>query len=175
METENTMMTEEKQRPNSLKILCILSFIGVGLMLLSSAINFNQTFIKTAEQKAIEREQTYEMMLQAKPEMADQMIQAMVDAEQYAAATWTIGFVCNLITLVGVILMWKMKMNGYYLYLTGELLPWILPFLFAGGMASFKALGGMLGPAFAGILMGLMIVQDIIFLVLYTLNRKHLS
>jgi len=75
----------------------------------------------------------------------------------------------NLISLIGIGLcffgalqMRQLKMQGYYLYLVGEIIPLI-------GMAIFIGIGSLTG--FSGIIA---IGFTLLFVLLYTAQRKHL-
>jgi hypothetical protein len=62
----------------------------------------------------------------------------------------------------GALQMRKLKMQGYYLYLVGEILPLIGSVIFLG-MASLSGVPGIIT-----------IVFLLLFILLYTLQRKYL-
>jgi 1,4-dihydroxy-2-naphthoate octaprenyltransferase len=72
------------------------------------------------------------------------------------------GFIASLLTLAGAILMWKLKRQGFYIYILGVVLGILIPFylygndLIAVGAASFANFFGLL------------------FIALYALNLKSM-
>jgi hypothetical protein len=72
-----------------------------------------------------------------------------------------IGLISLVLCLVGAIQMRSLKKQGYYLYLIGELLPFVGSLIFVG----VAALSG-----FALIA----VVFALVFILLYTGQRKHL-
>ena len=75
----------------------------------------------------------------------------------------------NLISIIGIALcffgalqMRQRKMQGYYLYLTGEIIPLIGTVIFIG-MGALTGIGGIIA---VGI--------TLLFILLYTAQRKHL-
>ena len=171
----------EESRPQFLTVLCILTFIGTGLMLGFSLIGIPKTFIRSAEERASQREMTYQKMMQFNPAAADAMLQAMEEEEKYEKPNWILSFGCNLLSLFGALMMWKQKKTGFYLYLAGEILPYILPLILLGGINGMKSgmgiitsLGGLM-QGFAIAVIAFMIIADIAFFIMYALNLRHMK
>jgi hypothetical protein len=61
----------------------------------------------------------------------------------------------------GAIQMRQLKKQGYFLYLIGELLPLVAVFLFMG-IGALKGFGAIT------------LVIPLVFIILYTMQRKHL-
>jgi hypothetical protein len=55
----------------------------------------------------------------------------------------------------------KLKKQGYFLWLIGEILPWVAMFIFIGGV-------------FLKTFMVWFLIFPVLFIILYTLQRKHL-
>jgi hypothetical protein len=127
---------EKEPRPSFLTVLCILSFISLGLSLLSGLMGL------------ISGPMGEEMVLEQKMEwakMADELrsvgadgfvriidqFSRMIDslnANHYGNTIVTI-FV-RLIGIVGVILMWKGRKNGFHLYIVYSILAIIQLYFF---------------------------------------------
>jgi hypothetical protein len=70
---------------------------------------------------------------------------------------------CACICFYGVLLIWKLKRKGFYIYAIGELIPPIAAF-FIGG----DSLIGKTGSA-------LLLLLAVIWIVMYAINFKHLN
>lgn len=130
---------EAGKRPAFLTVLCILSFIGAGIVIIL-------------------------LLLGA---LAGGMVEAAAGQVEAAGGTttvetgglWTLLIVQSILTiasLVGVIKMWKLQKQGYYIYV-GAAVAGII----AGAVLSGFAVGSLLFP--------------VLFIVLYGLNLKHMS
>jgi hypothetical protein len=73
-----------------------------------------------------------------------------------------VGLVATILCFVGVMQMRKLQKSGYMFYVIGELLPILSTFLFIGAFA------------FTGSMMWFGIGIAILFIILYTMQRKHL-
>jgi hypothetical protein len=123
----NVQKDTTEQRPGSLTVLCILSYIGCGIAIISSLATIGTLMGK-------------------------------------------IDLLAALVCLFGVILMWKLKKNGFYLYVIGEITPFIGGVATVGLTGLFSFAGG-----FMSIIAGLMMIFPILFIILYTLNFKYLK
>lgn len=174
---EETVITNEEQairRPGFLKTLCILTFIGVGLMILLTLMGTKEAFM-SADERAIEMTEQMAPFAESNPEMVDNMVEAMMENQKYALPTWIMGIIFNLLTLLAAIMMWNLKKKGFYLYCAAELLPLIISFGFFGGMASMKKSMGFFGESAAVVVIAAMIFFDILFIALYAMNLKHMK
>jgi hypothetical protein len=147
---------EKKERPTFLTVLCILSFIGIGIAVISNLISLFATSAGSAiMDAATETLEEYQDI----PGM--DMVESAVD---YASTLAIINIIAALVCLWGVIWMWNLKKTGYYIYVVAELAPVIISFILVG-LGSF--LGGFLA------LVGL--IFPVLFVILYGLNVKHMS
>ncbi|MBA7540386.1 hypothetical protein ES705_32683 [subsurface metagenome] len=145
-----------KERPTFLTVLCILSFIGVGFVVISNIV----ALIGGGVSKAI-------------MESSEEVMQAMEAVEEVpgmesatkivsnASTMAAINIIAALVVLVGVLMMWSLKKTGYYIYIVGEIAPVI----------ALIVLGGLLG-GFMAIFSSFI---AILFIVLYGLNVKHMA
>ncbi|MFN3916710.1 MAG: hypothetical protein ACK4K0_03110 [Flavobacteriales bacterium] len=145
---ENVLDSQESkpQRPVFLTVICILSFIGIGLAVLG--------YIGAIAMASI-----------ASTAMAN--LDAMA-AEYGGTSTYTgpsagmiwayvgVGFLTTIVALLGVIKMWNLKKQGFMLY-TGAQVVAILMTVVAG----FFSIASVIFPA--------------AFIIMYGLNLKHMK
>lgn len=162
---------QEPKRPQLLTVICILSFIMCGIGLLGGIWNIIQN---TPENMAegIEKMRTFS------PEMADKMEENMIAMQDstYIQISPYLNLVYALLSFVGVLIMWKLQKKGFYIYLAGELLPY-LGFIVAGkeSMAAMNMAGGPGGQSMGGIILGVMLLFDAAFIIMYAVNLKRMS
>ncbi|MBU0487707.1 MAG: hypothetical protein KKD31_07125 [Bacteroidetes bacterium] len=153
---QNTLNEVPQTRPTFLTVLCILSYVGVAIAVISGIYNYI-TF--NANMAMIENLTGGIENLEENPLFA-----GMSDLLKHGRTLYIVNIFAALICLVGVLQMWKMKKTGYYIYIVGEIAPAIASFTLVGSV-------GILGTA--AIIGGL--IFPILFIVLYGLNLKHMS
>ncbi len=151
---ENIQQQASQQRPVFLTVLGILSFVGIALAILSAVIS-----ILTFESSLY--------FLKMNPIMSDfgirgDYIQRM---EQYGILVYVIVIISNIGCLIGVLLMWKLKKLGFYIYAVNEFLPIIANLVFLG------TIGGIFG-SFTFVVS---LIFPIAFVVMYAFNLKHMK
>ena len=145
---------------SSLNVLTILTFIGCGILLISSIYSF------------LSAEKSYEAIVKAQDNMANApaWVKGMMGPEMVEMAKKTMEnkIPILLLTLVGAALcaygaleMRKLKKQGFILWLAGEVVPIIASFLFVGA-GVFKGLSAII------------LIFPIIFIILYAVQRKNL-
>lgn len=177
METITTVTAEfeapaQKKRPTFLTVICILSFIGCALAFLAGIYNIIQN---TPEHRA----ESIEKIRTLNPAMADQMEENMIAMQEsaYGQVAPYLSFVYLLISFLGVLMMWKLNKKGFYIYLVGELLPYVFMLIFSKetmAMMSGGAGGGFMQTVFM-VTITLMVLFDIAFIVMYGMNLKHMK
>ncbi|HBX53110.1 MAG: hypothetical protein A2275_07625 [Bacteroidetes bacterium RIFOXYA12_FULL_35_11] len=158
--TEQT--NEPKKMPQFLKVLCILSFIGVGLAIISSIMGYFTAKAAGAMAQGFADLGTQMSEGQAGGEINTAMEQVNATLK-YAGINAAIGVIASLICLIGVIMMWKLKKTGFYIYVIGEIAPVI---------AGAVLLGGTF---FGGMAIAMSLIVPIAFIIMYGLNLKHMS
>jgi hypothetical protein len=154
---------ETKGLPGNLNVLTILTFIGCGLEFLSYIWQYI-----AADKSVASMEKTMNSPeFNKTPDFLKKMMspEAMERARVMAANKLPIlilGLIGVALCLVGALQMRKLKMQGYYLWLIGEILPAI-------GILIFIGVG-----AFAGWAAILSYAILLVFIILYTLQRKYL-
>jgi hypothetical protein len=153
MEESKPTATIPAKRPVFITVLCILSFVGIGLNLAMSLYDYYSS------SALAELNGPQEGMFGA---VVDQMSSAFdIDYGKIATSDLVIAFL-DLPLLLAVLLMWKQRKSGFYIYASAELVQAISPLIIVGGLS-----GG-----FTSILY---IIVAITFTVLYGVNLKHLS
>ena len=154
---------EEKKLPSGLNTLTILTIIGCAVGLIFSVWGFTNAEKRVTDMEKAMASPDFDKM----PDFAKKMMTPEALEVTRTAATNKVPIL--IISLVGVTLcfvaalqMRKQKMQGYYLYLLGEIFPVICIPIFMG-MAAYKGFG----------IIGLII--PVLFVILYTVQRKHLT
>lgn len=160
--TADTLNYDEDKKsklPTGLNVLTILTFIGCAWELYNNVSNF------TGGRKALEEfEKNQEKLAEAPawarkfagPEVHEMMIQALDNR----MPIFIIGLVGTLLCFYGALQMRKLKKEGYILWMVGEILPFI-------GTAIFL-------PIFYKTFLVYFAIIPVIFIILYTIQRKHL-
>jgi hypothetical protein len=124
---------ETAKRPTFLTVLCILSFIAAGISIIGLALG---SAVKGVAESA-----------GASSDLSNLRGIEGVDSELMnqaeAAFSWPslIGaIVLTLIALFGVIKMWKLQKQGYYIYVGASVIGLILPLILGSGFSVFSLL-----------------------------------
>jgi len=159
METIETNFTEETlspQRPDFLKILCILSFVASGLMILIYTLG---SFALSLSQDMID--EVWPQMAQSYPQFES------LDGAQFFHEVGTVcvyGLIANIFSLLGVIMMWRLEKIGFFIYTIAEI---------STNFFSLNINTGEEGPQYGSMIFS--IVIDLIFIVMYYMNLKHMK
>ncbi len=151
--------------PSGINVLTILTFIGSGLQMLGIAFNF------FGAQKAYDEKDKMLAQMNS-PEMPAFFKAMMPNPEHYEEIVTKslenrfplliLGLLAIVLCIYGAMQMRQLKMQGYIFYLVGQLLPFISTVLFLGAFV------------FTGVLFAITTGFTILFVLLYTFNRKHL-
>ena len=157
----------EKKLPPFLKVLCILTFVGAGFGILGSIYAmFMQDF-------------TIRMLEGSNSAFQDNPFLSGFDNSAYIETLKKWGQINNLLALlgsalclVGALLMWKLKKNGFFIYLFGQIIPFIGIYGLMGG--AMPNSGGPLG-GFAAAGQVIAVIFPLAFVIMYGVNLKHLK
>lgn len=146
-----------KTIPVFLKVLCILTFVGAGIGILSS-LGSIFTMGKLEENMRV---------------MDETFSNSDIGVDFGNSYRWTkISYILNLIgsllCLTGALIMWRLRKYGYYIYIFGQVLPLI---------ASFMLMNSMFSGAFGGLTIIMTffgMIFPIAFIIMYGLNLKHM-
>lgn len=152
---------ENKKLPTGLNVLTILTFIGCAFELYSSVSNFfNGRKALDEFDKASEKLSQAPAFFQklASPE-AREMMEKSIDNK---VPMFVIALIAISLCVYGAVEMRKMKKQGYTFWLIGELLPFVSVFIF-------------IGTVYLKTIYVYFAIIPAIFILLYTLQRKHLT
>lgn len=148
--------------PTGLNVLTILTFIGCivfGILILLTPVIYN--FFKGFMDKAVN----------SGAELSDKQLadiekgRALMELQhQNMIPLMIIGMAGIILCFVGALWMRKYKKDGYWMYVAGEISPVIGSFLFLGTAQYTGVFSIIIG-----------IGLPVLFVVLYTMQRKHLT
>jgi hypothetical protein len=146
--------------PTALNVLTILTFIGSGLELFSSIKNF------LTGQEALQRLEDSQEKLATAPAWVrklagPEVIEFTRKSLENKVPILILELVAIALCVYGAIEMRKLKKQGYMLWLAGELLPIISLLIFTGALI-FQTLAAII------------FIFPLIFIILYTTQRKNL-
>ena len=168
MEQDSTQldMDDARKRPKYLTVLCILSFISIGLALLTGFFNLvsgpsSEEQIK--EMQVLMTDSANEMENIGADWLADMMSKGQgmaidVNDNFYLASFVTIAYL--LLGLLGVLKMWKGQAKGFHLYITYCLLSVISMYLYISP-ANISTFSVVINLMFSGL-----------FILMYSRNLK---
>lgn len=145
--------TEEHKRTDMLKVLCILSFIAIGLEILAFGTGALLLFMSPETSSEV-----FENMSQSNAQFADQ---DPVEFFNKIGLFSLYGLIATIVSLIGVIMMWRLDRIGLIVYTIAEL-----------STHFFKMdLGNGQGNSTGGLIFGLVI--DLAFIGLYFSQLKY--
>ncbi|MFM6925555.1 MAG: hypothetical protein ACKOU7_08640 [Ferruginibacter sp.] len=151
--------------PSGLNVLTILSFIGCALQLLVSLYGFfsakksYDNLDKLTEQMNSENMPGWVKSMMGDPE---KMVKTITKSYENRIPIVLLSIAAIGLCFYGAMQMRKLKKQGFPLYTIGELLPFLTQVLFIGTF-SLTGFGMYLSVGFAAL-----------FILLYSLQRKHL-
>lgn len=156
-------------RPTFLTVLCILTWIGCAISLVTNALAMMAMGAVSAVKDAVvENAEVLQDSLgvtmadgaEAKMDVAN----AAADSAIAAGSTvFLIGIIGAVLALIGSVMMWKLKKMGFYVYVVAELAPVIAMAVLLGGTA------------FSGATAMASMILPVAFVVMYGLNLKHMK
>ena len=161
MESINT-----KTRPTFLTVICILTFIGSGLSLLSNGISLvnGKLTEEQLEDRIYEISKTYD---KDGPEFQKVITKKSIELQQlnnenFYAITSTNFFVA-LLALVGAFMMFKLDRRGFGIYILAQIIPIVVSFIYFGNNIV------------STITSVILIFISLIFIIMYAVNLKHMK
>jgi hypothetical protein len=153
---------QKKKLPGSLNVLTILTFIGCGIGLLwSLAAGPFMRWSLSMMQKAQEQGNMTEKQL-------TDMEKGKIAIDKFLDNQWpllTVGLVGILLCFYGALQMRKLKKEGFYIYILGQIIPLIGGTLLVGFSVQFSGvMAYVLG-------LGL----PLLFIILYATNLKYMK
>jgi hypothetical protein len=148
-----------KKRPEFLSVLCILSYVGIGIAVMGALVNI----MINASGKSM-------MFLQQNNSLFGKIIDNQDEYIRMQHVTGIVGIIAALVCLAGVIMMWKLMKTGYFIYIIGEIAPPVV----AISLYGHSGFGDMFASLY---MLGLVIgfIFPIAFIIMYGVNLKHLK
>lgn len=162
---DNNDFVDDRKLPTGLNVLTILTIIGCVLGLLSSSWNLvkaKESFDQKDEVMAKMKDPNMPAFAKAMMPDPEHFDELMTKSYENRLPIFLLNIVAYGLCLFGALQMRKRKKQGYLLYLIGEVLPLLVTVIFIGTFA----LSGIVGIIAIGIML--------LFILLYTLQRKHL-
>jgi hypothetical protein len=153
--------TTPGERPTFLTVLCILSFIWAGFGILAGGMGY--VGMKMIESGALEEMVASSGDTNAIAQLEEAQAkfeESGLDAGQTANLI-LLSVVLSIAAFIGVLMMWKLKRSGFWVYATTAVIGLVAPLLF----------GGNLDMSISGIVISAI---SILFIALYALNLKHM-
>ena len=161
---ENPFSTGRPVRPTFLTVLCILTFIGSGWGLIS---NLFQLAMFTPERLVAQIQEITNMVgAEVQPSWGSSIMNSSLEVLQttikYGKAIYSLVALCAMISLIGAFMMYKLKRNGFYLYVIAQIGQlFILP-IYSGWNSVVL------------IYMAMSVFWALVFIILYALNYSKL-
>ncbi len=157
----------ENERPTFLTVLCIITFIVSGIFSLSSissALTYDKEAQIIANEKAIE--QMYTMASDDETGTMSQIIPSMevfnTENIENAPVILSINVLGSILSLLGAIMMYRMKKTGFHLYLGSKVISMVPLLFFTLSLPVF-------------ITYGFFLFFTIAFVIMYSRNLKYLQ
>lgn len=151
---DNTM-APAPEKPQFLRVLCILSFINCGIMILIWTMCSCFLLIDENTVNGI-----WEKMVVSQPKLED------VDPMLFFHEVGTYGLIAlfaNVLSLIGAIMMWRLNKAGFIIYAVAEL--GIHFFSMRLNMGQEQGYGGLI----------FSVLIDLAFIIMYTVNLKYMN
>lgn len=162
MNQENQAGNSERAKlPSGINVLTILTFIGCGLAgLVTLCLPLINDFVLKYLDKAASSGKDFSAREIAQFEQSRAQIEL---TQQHMIPLMTIGLIGVALSLVGAIWMRKLKKDGFWLYVVGELAP-VIGAAIILGFDQYKSVGNIIG-----------VLVPITFVILYSFQRKYLT
>ncbi len=130
-------MTEIETRPRAIVVLCVLSWIYIGFLLLSGTVGLQQGPL-SPEEIEDQKAQMLGMYTEEQLELMGTYVEDGIELIEIGNANYytiaILGIVISLIGLQSTIMMFRLKKAGYYLYIGYSIAPLILAILYYPGI-----------------------------------------
>ncbi|MEN9951995.1 MAG: hypothetical protein RLZZ520_263 [Bacteroidota bacterium] len=158
-------------RPRFLTILCYLTLFASSYMLLSAVAGLSDPdeLTKTLNKSMENWDMVFSQAMDADPKGKEQFEKAMEDisfanTRSNMRDNSFFSLVSNLLTLIGAVLMLRLKKNGFRLYVLGCIIGVVAPIIVFGS-------GNFLGLSYA-MLSGF---SSVLFILLYGFKLKYME
>lgn len=162
------LQPSKNARPVFLTVICILSFIGLGLQILNNVKLFifgqlGPSFYNLMQDRFEESMNQVHSNNPLVTSFLEKIFESILKLIDNAPLLATISIISSVVALAGVILMWKQIRSGFYIYSVIKIVGVFVPMIFIG--INFVSL--------FIVFVGLFIAA--IFITLYALNLKAMK
>lgn len=160
--------TQTQARPVFLTVICIISFVGLGMSIISNLVNLAFGSFSSALYPLIQSsfEDALNEIDAAEPTASlfvEQIFNSVLKIFEVMPVLAGVGLVLAVVALVGVIMMWNLKRTGFWLYSGSKVVMIIYPMILMG--ANFITTMILLSGFFVAAL----------FITMYGLNLKAMK
>lgn len=157
--SETNEMSQGNARPTFLTVLCILSFIAAGIGIIGMLVVGAARGVVDAAGVNVQETLNTEM---ANSGASGEQVAALNSAMNQATTAFSWPYIITamaliLVGLYGVIKMWKLQKQGYYIYAGTQVAGIFVPLIFGIAFSTFG------------------VVLAVVFIALYGMNLKHMS
>ncbi len=151
-------------RGTFLTVICILTFIGSGWGLLGAISGYMSADSTGAITSGVIQNAQDQMSQQDTPAFFKDLFNSVADdlTPGKIRKSSLINIISNLFTLFGGVMMWKLKKQGFYLYVTGIVILIACPLMVMG---KFLGILSAIGSGFFGV----------VFIIMYAVNLKEMN
>lgn len=164
METQ----TQKQARPTFLTVVCIISFVGLGLSIMNNLGNIGfgafgsavYPFIQDAFEQALNEVDASDPGATI---FVEQIFNAVLELLEILPILASITLALTIVALIGVIMMWNLNKTGFYLYSGSKVVIIFIPMILMGAnfISTMIVISGIF---FAGL-----------FITMYALNLKAMK
>ncbi|MDB5196127.1 MAG: hypothetical protein JWP88_497 [Flaviaesturariibacter sp.] len=157
------------EKPGMLNVLTILTFIGCAFSYIFSIFGaLNSSNYETQHEKLLDAQEKAgssgfaRNMIDKSLETLENNAAAIDRMHDYRYIILVLGLLFTTLCLLGALQMRKLKKSGYPIYVIGEIAPLVVSVAFSGFMM------------FSNVFGYIMIAIPVLFVILYTSQRKYL-
>ncbi len=160
--------TQTQARPTFLTVICIISFVGLGMSVISNLVNLAFGAFSSAVYPLVQSgfEDALNEIDAADPAasaLVEQIFNSILKLFEVMPIIAGIGLALTIIALIGVIMMWNLKKTGFYMYSGAKVIMIFVPMILVGVniITSIIAISGFFVAA--------------LFITMYGLNLKAMK
>jgi len=145
------------EKPQFLKVLCIISFVACGLMILIYGLGSISLVIGEETILGV-----WDIVIASQPQLEDAN---PVEFFHEIGKLCLYNFFANIFSLIGVIMMWRLNKIGFFIYVAAELATNFLGLDVGVAEGATKSYGSMI----------FSIAIDAVFIAMYAINLKYMK
>ncbi|MGD2033863.1 MAG: hypothetical protein PVF73_02330 [Bacteroidales bacterium] len=163
-----TAKTQQESRPTFLTVICIISFIGLGITVINNLASlafgaFSGSLYSLIQGSFEQALNDIDATDPAASAFVEQIFDSILKLFEVMPLLAGISLILTVTALVGVIFMWNLKKTGFYLFTGAKVIMIFIPMILIGMnfMSAMMAIGTLFVAA--------------VFITLYALNLKAMK